>query len=165
MNETVSDFNFCTESLKAFQVQINGTSTNRASAGQRNFRLSEPCKQRPHYQERRSHFSYKIIRCGNFVYLHGINKKFFVLRLVSNFNAESSQNLAYRSYVVQVRHFVKAGFPVLPEKGRGNNRKDGIFCAAYFYRARQPSAAAYDKSFQIHSSPVKGQILSTFIIA
>ena len=129
--------NACAQRLHPQQMEIDGTRTDRAAAGQRYLRAAKPGEQRAEDEKRGAHPAHEVFRC----FAVQVSRRYAQRRAGAlHTAAERAQYLAQHLDVFQVGHIVnRTG--AFAEQGGGQYWQDSVLgtgCADTSLQACRP---------------------------
>ena len=133
---------FRPQPLQAFDMQINGTRTNRAATGQRNPRPAAARHQRPQNQSRSAHGFHQLVGSFRRIKLAAKDSRPVLRAAIAelDLSAHGGQQLARGLNIAYVRNIFQNDRLVSQQSGR-HRRQRGVLCPAHSNRAQQRIAA------------------------
>ena len=149
MNIAVLEFQLRAELSQTFQVQIDRTRSDRATARKRDGGVAGSCEERPENKYRRPHFSDDIVlRLASVESMRAEREDMPVLKR-SDFNAQGLKEARHRCDVRQLRR-IRQRQRLFRQNGRRHQRQASVLRSCDPYRTLQrPAAANRDR---VHST-------------
>ena len=137
MNRPLRDVDLCAECLKALEMEINRTRSNRAAPRQRDLRTPLAGKQRSHDEKGCAHLANQFVWCGHRRNPRCVNRQPMLLRDVVRLHSERAQHRADRIDILQRRHIIQNAHTTTAEECRRDDRQHRILCPADLHTSAQ----------------------------
>ena len=155
MDRPLRDLNLGTQSLKALEMQIDGTRPDRAASGQRDLRPSFAREERPHDEKGGTHLSDKLIRSTDGRNLRRVDMQTVVCRLIFCANPKRLKDCTDRIDIFERRYILEHSYTAAAEQGRRDDRQHRILRPADLHASAQRIPPMNDQLFHSPSSSLR----------
>ena len=162
MNVAVPEFQLRPKPSQTFQVQVDRTRSDRASARKRNDGVPGPCEEWPQNEYRRPHFSNDIVLRFEPVEPVRAERQDMPVLKRSDFNAQGLKEARHGRDIRQLRR-VRQRQRLFRQNGRRHQRQASVLRSCDPYRTLQrPTAANRDRVHSIVLVPLVARRLKLF---